>query len=124
MCALVRNDMLKTDMRLRVQGHGARVLLGKVLANADRLQVTACHCEERSDAAIRISAEILGKQVLLRANSWRFSYSPKVVLFVLRCRKGNGLPRRGAAAPLLAMTSINLTGLRTGSHGRNVPRFC
>ena len=43
--------------------------------------------------AIRISAEILGKQVLLRANSWRFSYSPKVVLYVLRCRKENGLPQ-------------------------------
>ena len=93
MCALVRNDMLKTDMRLRVQGHGAGVLLGKVLANADRLQVTACHCEERSDVAIRIPAEILGKQVLFRANSWRFSYSPKVVLYVLRCRKENGLPQ-------------------------------
>ena len=43
--------------------------------------------------AIRISAEILGKQVLLRANSRRFSYSPKVVLCVLRCRKENGLPQ-------------------------------
>ena len=65
----------------------------EVLANADRLQVTACHCEERSDVAIRIPAEILGKQVLLRANSRRFSYSPKVVLCVLRCRKENGLPQ-------------------------------
>ena len=45
--------------------------------------------------AIRISAEILGKQVLLRANSWRFSYSPKVVLYVLRCHKENGLPHLG-----------------------------
>ena len=74
----------------------------EVLANADRLQVTACHCEERSDVAIRISAEILGKQVLLRANSWRFSYSPKVVLCVLRCRKENGLPHQ--CAHWLAMT--------------------
>ena len=75
----------------------------EVLANADRLQVTACHCEERSDVAIRIPAEILGKQVLLRANSWRFSYSPKVVLFVLRCRKENGLPH--LVAPKSAMLS-------------------
>ena len=69
------------------------MLLGKVLANADTLQTSACHCEERSDVAIRISAEILGKRVLLRANSRRFSYSPKVVLCVLRCRKENGLPQ-------------------------------
>ena len=49
---------------------------------------------------------------------------PRVLLIVWCYCKENGLPRRGAAAPLLAMTSINLTGLRTGPHGRNVPRFC
>ena len=67
-CALVRNDMLKTDMRLRVQGHGAGVLLGKVLANADTLQTSACHCEERSDAAIRIPAEVHNKEQYFRRN--------------------------------------------------------
>ena len=82
----------------------------EVLANADRLQVTACHCEERSDAAIRIPAEILGKQVLLRANSWRFSYSPKVVLCVLRCRKENGLPHQ--CAHWFAMTCRRRAGVR------------
>ena len=39
------------------------------LAHADTRHVSACHCEERSDVAIRVPAEILGKQVLLRANS-------------------------------------------------------
>ena len=59
--------MLKTDMRLRVQGHGAGVLLGKVLANADTPQTSACHCEERSDAAIRIPAEAHNTIVVLQA---------------------------------------------------------
>ena len=37
-----------------------------------------------------------------------FPYSPKVLLSVMPCRRRSGLPRRGAAAPLLAMTGRNL----------------
>ena len=58
--------------------------------------------------AIRFPAEMPGKLALLRANPQCFSYSPKVLLFVLRYRRSYGLPRRGAAAPLLAMTCSNL----------------
>ena len=47
-------------------------------------------------AAIRFPAEMPGKLVGLRANSQCFSYSPKVLLFVMCCRKEYGLPRRFA----------------------------
>ena len=53
---VVRNDMKKTGTCQRVQGRDAGVLLGKVLAHADTRQVSACHCEERSDVAIRFPA--------------------------------------------------------------------
>ena len=48
---------------------GAGVLLSKVLANADTQQILACHCEERSDVAIRNPAEGHSKIAVLRANS-------------------------------------------------------
>ena len=54
---VVRNDMKKTGTCQRVQGRDAGVLLGKVLAHADTRQVSACHCEERSDVAIRFSLQ-------------------------------------------------------------------
>ena len=63
--------------------------------------------------AIRVPAAIPGKSVVLRANSSCFSDSPKVLLLVLPHCKENGLPRRGAAAPLLAMTCKNLLRVRT-----------
>ena len=68
-CALVRNDMLKTGALLRMQGGGARVLLGKVLANADTPHVSACHCEERSDGTIRSPAAAQSKTQLFPANT-------------------------------------------------------
>ncbi len=47
-------------------------------------------------AAIRVPAEKLCKLAILRANLWRFSDSPKVLLFVLLYCEENGLPRRFA----------------------------
>ena len=47
-------------------------------------------------AAIRVPAEKLCKLAILRANLWRFSDSPKVLLFVLLYCEENGLPRRSA----------------------------
>ena len=81
-CALARNDMLKTDALLRMQGGGARVLPRKVLANADTRQVSACrcelrscnrrngfpsacHCEERSDVAIRSPCSTASQKAVL-----------------------------------------------------------
>ena len=46
--------------------------------------------------AIRVPAWKLCKLAILRANLWRFSDSPKVLLFVLLYCKENGLPRRFA----------------------------
>ena len=85
-CALARNDMLKTDALLRMQGGGARVLPRKVLANADTRQVSACrcelrscnrrngfpsacHCEERSDGAIRSPCSTTSQKAVLWANT-------------------------------------------------------
>ena len=67
---VARNDMLKEDACQRLQGRLARwnakdggapaytrtfpaVLRQCPLANADTRQISACHCEERSDVAIR-----------------------------------------------------------------------
>ena len=68
---VVRNDMLKTDTCQRLQGRGAQGArkhagcqrlqgrFGSIPAVprycADTRQVSACHCEERSDVAIRFS---------------------------------------------------------------------
>ena len=62
-CALVRNDMQKEG---RVRGCKG-VLLGECTGgvvrpcNAYAQQISACHCEERSDVAIRIPAEVHNK---------------------------------------------------------------
>ena len=81
-----------------------------VLATADSCPSSACHCEPVRTLVWQsvFPAEKPGKSVVLRANSSCFSYLPKVFLFVLCCRRSYGLPRRGAAAPLLAMTCSNL----------------
>ncbi len=46
--------------------------------------------------AIRVPAEMPGKLALLRANPQPLSYSPKVLLSAMPCRKECGLPRRFA----------------------------
>ncbi len=47
-------------------------------------------------AAIRVPAEKLCKLAILRANLWRFSDSPEVLLSVMSYRREYGLPRRFA----------------------------
>ena len=74
-CALARNDMLKTERFLRVKC--AVFMMKNVLANVDALQVIACHCEERSDVAIRFSCSAALQKVVPKANSQRFTYSPE-----------------------------------------------
>ena len=102
--------MLKTDMRLRVQGHGAGVLLGKVLANADTRQILACHCEEQSDVAIRIPAEEgKSKQNLRRNGKWYEFARSTALCFVLLRGERIATPRRPkvrhVVAPKSAMPS-------------------
>ena len=55
-CALARNDMQKTGSCQRLQGRFPAVPWQRPLANADTWQISACHCEERSDVAIRSPA--------------------------------------------------------------------
>ncbi len=71
---------------------------GDVLALADTCPSSACHCEPVRTLAWQsvLPAEIPDMSVVLRANSQCFSYSPKVLLFVMYCRKEYGLPRRFA----------------------------
>ena len=46
--------------------------------------------------AIRVPAEMPGKSVVLRANSQLFRIRREELLFVMCCRRRNGLPRRFA----------------------------
>ena len=93
-CALVRNDMLKEEACARVQGRLAR----KVRRNlagvrgcrdvwrarcAETCRVSAgaraaphCHCEERSDVAIRSPRSKAKRKAILWANSWVVTNSP------------------------------------------------
>ena len=54
-CALVRNDMQKTGTYSRVQRRFSGSTPAVPWFYADTRQVSACHCEERSDGTIRIS---------------------------------------------------------------------
>ena len=76
-CALVRNDMQKTGacQRMQVGGHEEKCVDGSgftwynVLAYADTQQVSACHCEERSDVAIRTPCSSTKRKAILKANT-------------------------------------------------------
>ena len=112
-CALVRNDMQKTGTRQRMQGGGARVLPGKVLANADTRQVSACrcelrscnrrngfpsacHCEERSDGTIRSPCSTTSQKAVLWANTKKcYKFAQKRIYRCLSLR-GRGLPHQCA----------------------------
>ena len=67
-------------------------------------------------AAIRVPAEKLCKLAILRANLWRFSDSPKVLLFVLLYCEENGLSRRFAPRNDMQKTEALL---RVQGRGRN-----
>ena len=88
---------------------------GNVLAPVGTFPPSACHCVLRSctrssassfsmslrtsahtGAAIRFPAEIPGKTVVHRANSQLLRICREELLFVLCCRRRNGLPRRFA----------------------------
>ena len=76
-----RNDMQKVGRCARAQGRNDMQKLAGCLRVQERATMANLQC---------------------------FSYSPKGLLFVLCCRRSYGLPRRGAAAPLLAMTCRNM----------------
>ena len=68
-CALVRNDMQILARCQRLQGRfsGSKPAVPRYYAG--RRQISTCHCEERSDVAIRSPAVGRSKIAVLRANS-------------------------------------------------------
>ena len=75
-CALVRNDMLKTGACQRVQGGGARghaegggVSGCRGARACGAMTSPHCHCEERSDVAIRTPCGSTWQKVVLWANA-------------------------------------------------------
>ncbi len=110
-----RNDSGGRPLHPLTPGKFPHVLAPNVPAPAHACQVSACPRAKRpcnrahassfsmslrtsahTGAAIRVPAEKLCKLAILRANLWRFSDSPKVLLFVLLYCEENGLPRRFA----------------------------
>ena len=92
-----RNDMQKLAGWLRLPGalpeYCRKTVLSSRSAPAFSMSLrTSAH----TGVAIRVPAEKLCKLAILRANLWRFSDSPKVLLFVLLYCEENGLPRRSA----------------------------
>ena len=75
-CALVRNDIQKADALLRLQGCFPALLRQCSLAHADTRQVSACHCEERSDAAIRSPCSGAEREAILWANTEKLQICP------------------------------------------------
>ena len=53
-----------------------------VLANADTQQISACHCEERSDVAIRSPCSTASQKAVPQANTQPSTNSPKSAFIV------------------------------------------
>ena len=77
--------------------------ISDILSPGKKLSTDGAFCRRgawrtlgRRGVAIRFPAEKPGKLAPLRANSQPLSYSPKVLLSAMPCRKENGLPRRFA----------------------------
>ena len=109
-CALVRNDMLKTVTRLRVQERLARkvrknmpgVSRGRALGCGD-ISPTVIARSEATWQSVTLAVGHGGEQYLrrIRKSATDLPWGLPICKVSLR---GRGLPRRGAAAPLLAMT--------------------
>ena len=77
--------------------------ISDILSPGKKLSTDGAFCRRgawrtlgRRGVAIRFPAEKPGKLALLRANPQPLSYSPKVLLSAMPCRKENGLSRRFA----------------------------
>ena len=111
----------------RVQGRPPTVIARSVVASADTQQVLACHCEERSDVAIRTpcgstkrNATIPGETQLFPANTQPLRICPKFYMFDRYPCGENGLPHQ--CAHWFAMT--DLVGVCAPGGGSSVLRFC
>ena len=67
-----------------------------VLAHADTCHVSACHCEERSDVAIRSPCSSTKRKAILHGKSVETANLPEVVLSCQVSLRGNGLPHQCA----------------------------
>ena len=79
---------------------------------ANTWQIFACHCEERSDVAIRTPCSGAEREAILWANPKSTTNLPEQQPACQAPLRGRGLPRRGAAAPLLAMTCRGRVSVR------------
>ena len=105
---LRRKNALQGQLRTRLRIHPAAPPCTRRNAPAFCLSPRPCkrrrvsvfcmslRTSAHTGAAIRVPAGMPGKLAAVWANSWRFSDLPKVLLFVLCCRKEYGLPRRCA----------------------------
>ena len=80
-----------------------------VLATADARQISACHCEERSDAAIRSPAVGQNRKAILWANTESVTNLPKQQPTCPVSLRRRGLPHQ--CAHWFAMTCRNLPGV-------------
>ena len=106
---LRRKNALQGQLRTRLRIHPAAPPCTRRNAPAFCLSPRPCkrrrvsvfcmslRTSAHTGAAIRVPAGMAGKLAAVWANSWRFSDLPKVLLFVLCCRKEYGLPRRFAS---------------------------
>ena len=97
-CALVRNDMLKTGRCQRLQGRFPAVHRQCPLATAHTYPPSACHCEPVRTLVWQSASpqRYLTSWLPLGQIRSTFLYSPKVLLSVMPCRRRSGLPRRFA----------------------------
>ena len=138
-CALVRNDMQILARCQRLQGRfsGSKPAVPRYYAG--RRQISTCHCEERSDVAIRNPAEGHSKIAVLRANSLGVTNWPKVVptcqaplrgprhWFAMTCRRQRrvcGCKAVGRNDMLKVVTRLRLQGGLARGVRKNLPRGC
>ena len=77
-CKAVRREgCAERRTYVRVQGRPPIVIARSVVASADTQQVLACHCEERSDVAIRISCGSTSETQLFPANTEKLRICPR-----------------------------------------------
>ena len=79
---------------------GARTLSGSTPAvpryDGATRQVSACHCEERSDVAIRTPCSSTKRKAILKANTESVTDLPEVAQTCQVSLRGNGLPHQCA----------------------------
>ena len=119
-CPAPRNDMQRAGRCARVQGRFRRysgsapwqtrthsiflhVTARSIVACADTRQISACHCEERSDVAIRVPAAGHSKEQYFRRKRNSLRIRPKYCQVARFPCGENGLPHQ--CAHWFAMTT-------------------